>query len=565
MTSAATHDEDHKSEQVSTGLPCDDCGSSDAKAIYSDGHSWCFSCETYHAGESDSDGRGEGGDEDDGDVQQRASGDLVDPGTFNRLSKRKISEKTCRRFGYSVGTYRGKPVQIATYKDDAGHPVGQKLRFADKKFAVKGKISKRLFGQHLFRSNNGKQIAVTEGEIDALSIAEAWGKWPVVSVPQGSQSAKKAIAHNMEWLCSYDRVVLCFDMDEPGRKAAEECAALFPPGKAAIWHIPHKDASEMLVAGEKGALIDAIWSAKPWRPDGLVSITEAAERAMTPIERGLDWPWPRLTEATYGIRRSEVYCFGAGTGAGKTDVFIQTAAHLAGQGHPIGLFFLEQPVGETVRRLAGKMAAKRFHIPDDRNERWTDEEYADAIDKLKDMPIYLYDHFGATDWGTIKARIRFLVQCHDCYDIFIDHLTAFAAQSDDEKKTLEKVMAEISGLAQELECTIYLISHLATPEGKPHEEGGRVTIRHFKGSRAIGFWSHMMFGLERDQQEEDESKRHITTFRVLKDRYTGNATGLTFALQYNEQTGILSESEFGPDDNPFEDETTNASNSTAFT
>ena len=86
-----------------------------------------------------------------------------------------------------------------------------------------------------------------------------------------------------------------------------------------------------------------------------------------------------------------------------------------------------------------------------------------------------------------------------------------------------------------------MVSHLATPMGKPHEEGGRVSIRHFKGSRAIGFWCHFMFGLERDQQAEDETERQTTTFRVLKDRYTGQATGLTFPLNYDHVTGKLYE------------------------
>ena len=27
--------------------PCDKCGSSDANSLYSDGHTYCFSCETY--------------------------------------------------------------------------------------------------------------------------------------------------------------------------------------------------------------------------------------------------------------------------------------------------------------------------------------------------------------------------------------------------------------------------------------------------------------------------------------------------------------------------------------
>jgi twinkle protein len=68
-------------------------------------------------------------------------------------------------------------------------------------------------------------------------------------------------------------------------------------------------------------------------------------------------------------------------------------------------------------------------------------------------------------------------------------------------------------------------------------------IRHFKGSRSIGFWSVYMFGMERNQQAEDEGERQTTTFRVLKDRFTGRATGEVFYLGYNRETGMLYETD----------------------
>ena len=50
-----------------------------------------------------------------------------------------------------------------------------------------------------------------------------------------------------------------------------------------------------------------------------------------------------------------------------------------------------------------------------------------------------------------------------------------------------------------------------------------------------------MFGLERNKQHTDPVKRQTTTFRVLKDRFTGRATGVKFGLQYNQNNGILKE------------------------
>jgi twinkle protein len=141
----------------------------------------------------------------------------------------------------------------------------------------------------------------------------------------------------------------------------------------------------------------------------------------------------------------------------------------------------------------------------------------------------------------VKEKMEYLHHAHGVQYFFLDHLTALAAWQDDERKALEVIMSEMAMLSKKLPCTILFISHLATPEGKSHEEGGRVTIRHFKGSRSIGYWSHYMFALERNQQDENERSRQTTTFRVLKDRYTGRATGELFYFGYDHDTGMLYE------------------------
>ena len=152
----------------------------------------------------------------------------------------------------------------------------------------------------------------------------------------------------------------------------------------------------------------------------------------------------------------------------------------------------------------------------------------------------MHDSWGQTDWKIVENKIRFMAQSEGIRIVYLDHLTAMA-EAGNEKDSLEQIMKEMAMLANSLEIIITFVSHLATPDGTPHEEGGRVAIRHFKGSRAIGFWSHFMFGMERNQQHEDEARRSLTTLRVLKDRHTGNSTGLTIQLGYDRTTGLLFE------------------------
>ena len=520
---------DQESQYLFKGA-CPDCGSRDACATYSDGHTFCFSCQKHTPGEGSTTT----------ETRRPRVAEDFQPirGEFHALPKRGITEDTARLFGYAVGTRHGKKVHIAPYYK-GGTLVAQHFRDASKDFAWCGDPKGcELFGQHLWR-DSGKKVVITEGEIDAMTVSQLQGnKWPVVSVPNGAQSAKKFLQANLEWLERFDEVVLMFDMDQPGKDAVAECAPLFTPGRCKVASLTLKDPNELLLAGRGAEVIEAIWAAKPYRPDGIRSIAELAELAERDIPRGQPWFLETLDELTFGRRPGEIYAFGAGTGVGKTDLFTQSIAFdVMKLGLTVGVLYLEQPPVETVRRIAGKVVGKVLHVPG----KATVEERREAIAQLSATEkLHLYDSFGSADWDTIKAKIRYMAVGLGCQSIYFDHLTALTAHEEDERKALDRIMAELAALALELGVFIHFISHLTRPEGKPHEEGGRVQIKHFRGSNSIGMWSHFMFGLERDQQAEDPEERR-TTFRVLKDRNTGQATGKTILLDFNPETGLLCE------------------------
>lgn len=517
--------------------PCTKCGSSDGNGLYSDGHAFCFVCEHYTPGD--------GAAPTTNQRKTRMSDSLIS-GDVRALPKRDLREDTCAKFGYMVGQFKGEWVQIAPYRNKDGDLVAQKLRTADKEFSTLGDFKEvALFGSHLW--SKGKKIVVTEGEIDCMTVAQVQNlKWPVVSVPGGAAGAKKAVARNLDYLNGFEEVIFMFDMDEPGIDAAKECAALMPVGKAKIASLPLKDPNELLVAGRGDEIVQAMWNAKDYRPDGLLTFDDVIDRINAPVVQGLPWCFPELTALTYGRRYGEVYTFGAGTGVGKTDLLTQQIAFdMDTLGLQVGLIFLETPAAELGKRIAGKKMRHLFHIPD---AGWTQEELNEGASWLRGKGS-LYDSFGQTEWDIVKGHIRYMATALGIRVFYLDHLTALADTAD-EKGSLEQIMKELAGLCQELDIMVHLVSHLTTPEGKPHEEGGRVMIRHFKGSRAIGFWSHFMFGLERDQQAEDPEVRKLTTFRCLKDRFTGRSTGATLTLTYDRDTGLLSVIET-PNSSPF--------------
>ena len=474
--------------------------------------------------------------------------DLITEVSLEGLPKRGISQRTCEKWGYGLGQDRKDAwVQVAPYYE-GNEMVAQKLRYPDKSFKFIGEPKRAgLFGQHLWK-DGGKKLVITEGEIDALTVSQLQdNKWPVVSVPNGAQGAPKDLAKQLQWLNKFDEVVLMFDNDEPGKKAAQDCVALFPPGRCKVAYLPLKDPNEMLQAGRGQEVIQAIWNAQTVSPAGALTLKDLREDILKVPEEGLPWCLPTMTTLTHGRRHGEVYTLGAGTGIGKTDLLTQQIMFdVTMLRQPVGILFFEQAPAETGKRLANKLAGKTFHIPD---SGWTQQELVLALDQLEERaPIHLYDHWGSANWEEAREVIRFWVHAHGVRLIYIDHLTAFAAGAEDERKYLEDMMAQVAMLAKELGVVIHLVSHLSTPEGKPHEEGGRVMIKHFKGSRAIGYWSHFMIGLERNTQADDPDVQSVTTIRFLKDRNTGQATGKVFHVRYDPVTSLLSECEAPKDD-----------------
>lgn len=532
--------------------PCPKCGSSDACGVFSDGHRYCYSCNTYF--------RPDGSVKTDGSVKSegvRVSKECIPFEDLEEVSltKRCIGKDTCSKFKYFSTVYKGKPCQVACYYDDSGNLVGQKLRFPDKSFAVLGNISNRLYGSQLWAG--GKKIVITEGEIDCLTVSQLQGnKWPVVSIPNGAQAAKKAIESNLEYLENFEEVILMFDMDDPGRKASEECAKILPAGKAYIANLPCKDPNECLSEGKGSEVLQAVWNAKPYRPDGIVSGTDLYEKCVTDIDDlkdSVEYPWKALQEKTKGARHGELYVFTSGSGMGKSTILRELEYYFGVQrGELCGIVALEESTRKTGMELMSIHLNKRLILnPECADESERGKAFNETIGNGK---FFLYDHFGSLDSGNLLSKLRFMIVSLGCKRIFLDHISIVVSGMDTdedggERKAIDKLMTNLRSLVEETGATMFVVSHLKRPEKKGHEEGAQVSLSQLRGSGAIAQLSDMVIGLERNQQGDNPN---VLTLRVLKNRFCG-LTGVSGHLYYDQETGRLSDYEADPEC-PFEDE-----------
>ena len=530
--------------------PCPKCGSSDNLARYSDGHAVCFSggCNYYEHGNGQI-----------GQVTQRKpTRSLEMTGVTAAIPDRRISQSTCQRYGVTVEY--GTDGQIVKHhypyhNKDTGAVTGTKVRITEtKSFYATGEFNEAgLFGQQAFKTG-GKYITITEGETDALAVNEMFdGKWPVVSIRSGAAGAAKDIKANLEWLETFDNVVICFDNDKPGQEAAKSVLNLFTPNKAKNVTLPAKDAGDMLKSNQVQAFVKEWWNAKTFRPDGIVSGLDTWDLLQEKRDvKSIPYPWDCLNAFTYGFRPQELVTITSGSGMGKSQIMRELEYYLLKNTEDnIGILALEEDIPKTTLGIMSMEANKLLHVPEVRAGVSIEEErgYWErtfGLDKLQ-----LLDHWGSTSEDDLLGRIRYMAKGLDCKWIILDHLSIVVSDQDngDERKAIDSIMTNLRKLVQETGVGLFLVSHLRRPSGaKAHEDGGKISLGELRGSAAIAQLSDIVIGLERDQQHVDPEIRNTTTVRVLKNRFVG-LTGPACYLYYDKESGRMIETACPTGDN----------------
>jgi twinkle protein len=538
---------------VQHGLPCDACGSSDARAINDKGWGKCFSCGKRTPPESDGEEPVDTAVSQEGREKRKGllqGEDLV----FQAFPRRGLTEETCRFFTYSAGyarhpkTREEEGCHVAPYYRD-GSLVAQKLRFGDKSFTVLGDGKDLpLFGMN--RWQRGPRIVITEGEVDCLSVAQATGlKMPVVSLPSGAQNAHKVIKGHLDYLLAFDQIVLWFDNDEHGRAAVEACVDLLPVGRVFVVRTPAgaKDANDLLVAKRTGDIVQAIFQAKPFKPDNLMAGAELKDRVKNMRKNVVSFPWgyEGLDRSTRGIRQGEVTLLTAGVGAGKSTLVREVQYAMARAGEPFAAFMLEDSPEEAALGLVSIHLDRRLHLDD--GDFMETDEFSKAYDESAGLPnVYIYDNRGTLNVDDLETKIRHAVKHLGVRWVYLDNVTALMAGSatDDERKAIDNTMMKMRSLTLELHIGVIVVCHLRRPEGeKGYENGKEVTANALRGSGGLIAFSLTVVALERNQQD-DEDKNHIRA-RVLKCRFTG-FTGVAGHMEYDRETGRLHDA-FGAD------------------
>ena len=528
----------NESKVISRG-ECGYCGSSDGNIHYDDGHAYCFVCEKFTPSPNE-----QGTSEMISTIPtpQNTQVARLSQGQFAPITDRSISLEAARAYGITQMDDK----HLYPYYDLNGTHIANKVRkVSTKEFHSEGAMSQgTLFGQQMF-GQGGKFITICEGELDAVSAYQMMGcKWPVVSVRNGAQSAIKDCKAQLQWLDTFDNIVLCFDNDEHGKAAAAQVAQLFEPNKCKVMKLRGKDANEYLKHGRAEDFIRLFWDAQPFTPAGIVNLKNFDGLYDNEDKESVPYPYQGLNDMLYGMRTGELITFTAGTGAGKSSIMRELEHHLLNNTeHNIGIISLEESVKQTIFHLMSVEASKRLYIQEVRETVAPEQLKAYEEATVGTGRVFAFDHFGSIETDDILAKIRYMIKALDCKYIILDHLSILVSglEGDDERRNIDKMMTKLRSLVEETQCCVLLVSHLRRASGdKGQEQGTQISLSMLRGSHSIAQISDAVIAMERDQQASDPIVANTTTVRVLKNRYAGE-TGIGAFLLYDRDTGRMTE------------------------
>jgi twinkle protein len=471
------------------------------------------------------------------------------------LPERKLRKDSLNHFGIKIGVSEidGETPVTHYYPYYRGDElIGYKVRLIENKqmWAIGTTKLSDLFGWKEAVASGGKKLFITEGELDAVSLFQIFKDHnkgtiyadynpAIVSIPNGAGGAAKDILRFLpEIRKTFKEIILVFDNDAPGKKAAEDVIRVIPDAMVAT--LPAKDANQCLLDGRSKAAYNACqFNAQKPKNTRLISGDELHEAAKEPPKFGVSWPWKHITDATRGIRLGETIYIGAGQKQGKSEVVNTLAAHFI-QTHGWKVFLIkpEESNKKTYKLVAGKVAGKIFHDP---NKPFDMAAYEEAGEKLHGhlFMLNLYQHVG---WESLKADIR-QAAAEGCQAIMLDPITNLTngMESGAANVKLQEIAQELAAMALDLNVVIFIFCHLRNPDnGQPHERGGEVLSSQFAGSRAMARSCNLMLGLEGNRDPSlGPEERNLRTLILLEDREYGEVG--RFKLYWDRATGLFHE------------------------
>lgn len=562
---------------------CDQCGSKDNKAVYSDGSSHCFGCgftipseawleENADKGKSKSKVKTSSRKEDNSmsfgeskttkpAITEEENQAIKGKTSTSGNGFRSIRDDVYKYFGvrHSYDEKTGEVTEQYYPVTQEGQISGYKIREVPKNFRSIGRTGADCEMFMSFRFNRGgKYLLITEGEADSLAAYQMLKDYnskrgsdfetAVVSPTTGANSQKQ-IAANYKFFNLFDQCIVAYDSDKAGQEAIEKIIPALPKGKVKIMQMRYKDANEYLEKGKDKEFISDFYAAKSYTPAGVVGSSELYSRLIESTQvKKIPLPpfMKKLDEMLNSVELGTIGVIAAGSGAAKTTVANELIYYwLFNSPYKIGVVSLELTCGQYAQAMLSRHIENKIANIKDPSDKLkfleTDHVKTKAEELFKtpdgqDRFVVIDERDGSIE--VLQQKIEEMVISCDVKVIILDPISdlldglPLAEQAN--------LMKWQKSLIKNYNVTFINIAHIR--KGSNNKEsastGAFVPEEAVIGASQQVKSASWVVMLQRDKYSEDDVVRNTTHIVLTKNRSNG-VTGKAGSMYYCNQTHRL--------------------------
>lgn len=449
------------------------------------------------------------------------------------LTSRKISEDVVRRYEIKTDK-RDDNKLVFPFYDDAGDLVFVKYRFIEKPEGVGKEFCEKncraiLFGMKQCNLDK-KNLIITEGQIDSLSVATA-GFENAVSVPLG-KNGFTWIPHCWDWLKQFDSITVFGDLENGKMSLLDEIRRRFTWMRVkAVREEDYqgcKDANEILQKYGADAVRNAVNHAQPLMSKRVLKLSQvkrpdAKMRLQTGIAE-LD------NTLSGGLPFGYLHILTGKRGEGKSTFGTMLVKAAIEQGYPVFIYSGEMDNGD-VQEVIDRQIAGPHKIRDKSNGQGPypvyDMEKAD-VDRIHtwyDDFAFIYDSSEldeeSEETDLIETIETYIVQ-FGCKFILVDNLMTgidLVQVDNAEKYQKQEIFCKrLARLARRYNIIVLLVAHKRKDNVKYVTDENDDVL----GSSEITNLAGAVISYGRPKANEDGETAEGRIIKVTKERVEGH-------------------------------------------
>ena len=400
------------------------------------------------------------------------------------MTSRGISEKTYKNFNVTTdirwfSKNEGEQLAVGFVYGSSEEPSAVKWRaLKDKAFTQSG-AAQTFYGlENLPEEMTDNPLVICEGELDALSFAEAG--IPALSVPNGAPAKfsrhDDGVKYNYLWesrqlLESCQNIILATDHDGPGDILKQELARRIGLGKCyeVRFSTELKDANAVLCAQGPDRLREIIEGATPMPLSGVYSANDYNDQVDELYEaggtgKGLSTGFKSLDDLI--TVAPGLYTVTGMPGHGKSawiDAMMVNTAKLHGMRWAIAS--MENPVKIHVLKIASIYIGKPFF--DGPTERMSKSELREAMEWIDDHFVFLENRDGeVASLQSIIDRTKSAILRKNVSGLVIDPYNCLESKHESEHLGISEMLSRITSFSAAHELSTWFVAH---PTKQPYD------------------------------------------------------------------------------------------------